>query len=181
MMWRSLHHKEILLSGQGRNRWECIYSRILPFEKLKDSSGHFSYLINRFISCQVSEICGLYGLILHKWFVTSNLIGWWRSHGCSAFFRYCTVNSLVLNLWRQWRRRRWRRRTKMASTVRRIRGDRTELGADRMWGERVWGEPALGRNVWHPGIIFEELSLVDPKSRPWSWKTPVPLTTILYL
>ena len=116
--------------------------------------------------------CPHHYIILHKWFVTSKLIGWWRSHGCSAFFRYCTVNSLVLNLWRQWRRRRWRRRTKMASTVRRIRGDRTELGADRMWGERVWGEPALGRNVWHPGIIFEELSLVDPKSRPW--KTPVP-------
>ena len=86
-------------------------------------------------------------------------------------FRYCTVNSLVLNLWRQWRRRRWRR-TKMASSERRIRVDRTELGADGMWGERVWGEPALGRNVWHPGIIFEELSPADLKSRPW--KTPVP-------
>ena len=102
-----------------------------------------------------------YPFILYKWFVISNLIGWWRSHGCSAFFQYCTVNSLLLNLWRQWRRRRWRR-TKMASTVRRIWGE-PPLGQRECGVELAWGEPLLGQNVWHPGesIIFEELSPAD--------------------
>ena len=60
----------------------------------------------------------------------------------------------------------------MALTVRRIWGDRTELGADRMCGERVWGEHVLGRNIWHPGIIFEELPPADLKSRPWENSGP---------
>ena len=34
MVWRSLHHKDILLSEPGRYRRECIYSRTSPFIKL---------------------------------------------------------------------------------------------------------------------------------------------------
>ena len=31
MVWRSLHHKEILFSEPGRNRKECILTRNGPF------------------------------------------------------------------------------------------------------------------------------------------------------
>ena len=31
MVWRSLHHKEILVSEPGRNRRECILTRNSPF------------------------------------------------------------------------------------------------------------------------------------------------------
>ena len=100
-----------------------------------------------------------YYIILHKWFVTSNLIGWLRSHGCSAFSDIA-----------RWIASFWICDVSDVGDVEDVRNGvdctenmgRTELGADRMWGELAWGEPALGRNGWK-----HNFRTVVARRRPW--------------
>ena len=102
-----------------------------------------------------------YCIILHKWFVTSNLIGWWRSHGCSAF-------SYIA----RWIASFWISDVSDVGDVEDVRNGvdctenmvRTELGADRKWDELAWGEPALGRNVSDTRVLK---SCLPQTSRPW--------------
>ena len=46
MVWRSLHHKEILLSEPRRNKRECIYSRTSPKFVITNDLLHTNKQVN---------------------------------------------------------------------------------------------------------------------------------------